>query len=131
MEGTAAVTPDYYEKLALTKGASDDEIKRAYRKLAMKWHPDKNADDKEVAELEFQAIAEAYDVLTDKAKRAVYDQFGYEGLRDGVPDTSGNQNGYKFQNNGDEIFTGFFGTANPFADFGFGGECCDGWQNQN
>ena len=112
--------PDYYNTLGLQKGASDSEIKRAYRKLAMRWHPDKNADDKAAAEIEFQAIAEAYDVLSDLAKRAVYDQFGYEGLRDGVPDEKGAKEGYTYKNNAEEIFGSFFGTSNPFADFGFG-----------
>ncbi len=86
----------------------------------MKWHPDKNTDNKEEAEVKFQEIAEAYDVLSDKAKRAVYDQFGYDGLKDGVPDAAGNASGYAYKNNGDEIFNSFFGTNNPFADFGFG-----------
>jgi len=113
-------SPEYYSILGLAKGATDAEIKRAYRKLAMQWHPDKNSDNKEEAELKFQEIAEAYDVLSDKAKRAVYDQFGYEGLKDGVPDAKGERTGYEYQNNGNEIFESFFGTANPFADFGFG-----------
>ncbi|GMI06373.1 hypothetical protein TrRE_jg3156 [Triparma retinervis] len=112
--------PEYYGILGLSKGADDAEIKRAYRKLAMKWHPDKNADNKAEAEIKFQEIAEAYDVLSDKAKRAVYDQFGYEGLRDGVPDASGERAGYEYKSNGEEIFQNFFGTSNPFADFGFG-----------
>ena len=95
----------------------------------MKWHPDKNTD-KPTALEKFQQIAEAYDVLSDKPKRAVYDQFGYEGLRDGVPDEKGNKSGYEFGSGGgkngegkssaDNIFENFFGTANPFASFGFG-----------
>jgi len=113
-------TPDYYSSLGLQKGASSADIKRAYRKLAMRWHPDKNSDNLDAAALEFQAIAEAYDVLSDAEKRAVYDQFGYEGLRDGVADEKGDRNGYKYANNGFEIFSNFFGTENPFADFGFG-----------
>jgi DnaJ-class molecular chaperone len=87
----------------------------------MQWHPDKHAADKKAeAETKFQLIAEAYDVLSDAAKRAVYDQYGYEGLRDGVPDEAGNQAGYQYGNNGQDIFSSFFGTSNPFADFGFG-----------
>jgi DnaJ-class molecular chaperone len=86
----------------------------------MQWHPDKaSADNKATAEAKFQAIAEAYDVLSDPANRAVYDQFGYEGLKDGVPDEKGNASGYQYGNNGGDIFTKFFGTENPFADFGF------------
>ena len=71
---------DYYEVLGVGKDASADEIKRVYRRLAMKYHPDKNPDDKE-AEAKFKECAEAYEVLSDQAKRQRYDQYGHEGLR--------------------------------------------------
>ena len=71
---------DYYEVLGVRKDASADEIKRAYRRMAMKYHPDKNPDDKE-AEAKFKECAEAYEVLSDPEKRRRYDQFGHEGLR--------------------------------------------------
>ena len=71
---------DYYEVLGVGKKASADEIKRAYRRLAMKYHPDKNPDNKE-AEAKFKECAEAYEVLSDPEKRGRYDQFGHEGLR--------------------------------------------------
>lgn len=80
---------NYYEVLQLPKNSSDAEIKKAYRKLAMKWHPDKNPDNAEEAAKKFQEIGEAYDVLSDMEKRAIYDQFGYEGLRDGVQNSEG------------------------------------------
>src|SRR5690554_4033731 len=70
---------DYYEVLGLGKGASEEEIKKAYRKLAMKYHPDRNPDDKE-AEENFKEVNEAYEVLSDKNKRAQYDQFGHAGM---------------------------------------------------
>jgi molecular chaperone DnaJ len=71
---------DYYEVLGVNKNASADEIKRAYRRMAMKYHPDKNPDDKG-AEVKFKECAEAYEVLSDPEKRRRYDQFGHEGLR--------------------------------------------------
>lgn len=77
---------NYYETLQIPKGSTDAEIKKAYRKLAMKWHPDKNPNNIEEASMIFQEIGEAYDVLSDLEKRAIYDQYGYEGLRDGIPD---------------------------------------------
>lgn len=67
---------DYYEVLGLDKGASDGDIKKAYRKLAVKYHPDKNPDDKE-AEAKFMEATEAYEVLKDEQKRAKYDRFGH------------------------------------------------------
>ena len=71
---------DYYEVLGVNKNASADDIKRAYRRMAMKYHPDKNPDNKE-AEAKFKECAEAYEVLSDSEKRRRYDQFGHEGLR--------------------------------------------------
>ncbi|MBO6054493.1 MAG: molecular chaperone DnaJ [Oscillospiraceae bacterium] len=70
---------DYYEVLGLEKGASEDEIKRAYRKLAKKYHPDMNPDDKD-AEAKFKEVGEAYEVLSDPDKKARYDQFGFAGV---------------------------------------------------
>ena len=79
---------DYYEVLGVKKNASADDIKRAYRRLAIKYHPDKNPGDKE-AEAKFKECAEAYEVLSDTNKRQRYDQFGHEGLRGaGVHDYS-------------------------------------------
>jgi molecular chaperone DnaJ len=75
-----AAKQDYYELLGVSKGASADEIKKAYRKLAMKYHPDRNQGDKE-AEARFKEISEAYEVLSDQNKREQYDRFGHEGMK--------------------------------------------------
>jgi len=69
---------DYYKSLGIQKGATEDEIKKAYKKMALKYHPDKNKS--AGAEEKFKEIAEAYEVLSDKKKRDVYDQYGEEGL---------------------------------------------------
>eukprot|EP00474_Spongospora_subterranea_P008514 CRZ08972.1 hypothetical protein [Spongospora subterranea] len=123
---------DYYSILGVSKNASEDELKKAYRKMAMKWHPDKNADNPEVAKKNFQEIAEAYEVLNDKDKRAVFDRYGEEGLKQGVPDESGGRygGGYTFRGNPQDIFEqlfsgGFGGGGGGFEDLfmgsGFGG----------
>src|ERR1051326_7913903 len=74
---------DYYDILEVQRGSTQDEIKKAYRKAALKYHPDRNPDNKE-AEEKFKEAAEAYEVLSDDAKRHRYDQFGHEGLRPGA-----------------------------------------------
>ena len=102
---------DYYEVLEVTKGASQEEIKKAYRKQALKYHPDKNPDDKS-AEEKFKEAAEAYEVLSNPDKRARYDQFGHAGVG-----SAGNGFGGAGMSM-DDIFSHF---GDIFADFGFGG----------
>ena len=99
---------DYYEVLGVTKEASADEIKKAYRKKAMQYHPDRNPGDKE-AEEKFKEAAEAYDVLSNPDKKARYDQFGHAGMGSEASDFSGM--------NFNDIFSHF---ADVFAG-GFGG----------
>jgi len=102
---------DYYEVLGVDKKASADEIKRAYRRMAMKYHPDKNPDNKE-AEEKFKECAEAYEVLSDPQKRQRYDQFGHEGLRGmGVRDYSH----MRWQDIG-SMFEDIFGFDSVFSD---------------
>lgn len=74
---------DYYNVLGISKGATEDEIKKAYRKQALKYHPDKNPGDKS-AEKKFKEISEAYEVLSDEKKRQIYDQYGADALRGGM-----------------------------------------------
>lgn len=110
---------DYYEVLGVAKNASDDELKKAYRKMAIKYHPDKNPGDK-VAEEKFKEAAEAYDVLSDADKRARYDRFGHAGV-DGAAGGGGYAAGGMsmediFSHFGD-IFGGGFGGFGGFSGF--------------
>lgn len=109
---------DYYKTLGLTKGASDEDIKKAYRKLALKYHPDKNK--APGAEEKFKEVAEAYEVLSDKKKRDVYDTHGEEGLKGGIPGShgTGGQNfSYTFHGDPRATFAQFFGSTSPFQTF--------------
>ena len=105
-----AAKRDYYEVLGVSKNATEDELKKAYRKLAIKYHPDKNPGDKE-AEEKFKEAAEAYDVLRDKDKRARYDQFGHAGV-DGQAGFGGGGM------NMDDIFSMFGDIFGGFGGFG-------------
>lgn len=130
-------TQGYYKTLGISKTASEDEIKKAYRKLALKTHPDRNkAPD---AEAQFKRVNEAFEVLSDVEKRKIYDQFGEEGLKGGGPPPPGGANGFSggmpagfsgFSSGGgmpggtsfsfsasdpNDIFSSFFGGQDPFA----------------
>ena len=102
---------DYYEVLGVNKNATDEELKKAYRKLAKKYHPDANPDNKEEAERKFKEVNEAYETLSDKQKRQMYDQFGFDG-----PQGFGTGQGGGYYSYG----TGFdgFGGFSDFGDFG-------------
>lgn len=116
---------DYYAILGVKKDASDDELKRAYRKMALKYHPDKNKS--AGAEEKFKEIGEAYDVLSDPKKRQIYDQFGEEGLKGGAGGGSRGGGGgthpgfegftYSYHGDPRATFSQFFGTSNPFEMF--------------
>lgn len=111
---------DYYKILDLSKTATDDEIKKAYRKLALKYHPDKNKDKN--AEEKFKEVAEAYEVLSDKKKRNIYDSHGEEGLKSGISNEGGTRYSYEYHGDPRATFAQFFGNSSPFqAFFDFGG----------
>ncbi|KAI6197165.1 J domain-containing protein [Aphelenchoides besseyi] len=120
---------DYYKVLGVAKGATDDEIKKAYRKMALKFHPDKNKEPG--AEAKFKEVAEAYDVLSDPKKKEIYDKFGEEGLKadgaghPGGAGSAGAGPGYHYTFQGDPMrmfAQAFGGQGGIFADFtGMGG----------
>lgn len=114
---------DYYKILGLSKTASEDELKKAYRKLALKYHPDKN---KEAgAEEKFKEVAEAYEILSDPKKKEIYDKYGEEGLKAGAGagggggGSAGSPGSFTYTWSGDpnETFKMFFGSNNPFNMF--------------
>ena len=101
---------DYYEVLGVTRQSGEEEIKKAYRKQALKHHPDRNPGNKE-AEESFKEAAEAYEVLHDPQKRRVYDAYGHEGLRG---------TGYSGFSGFEDIFSSFGDVFQDFFNFGFG-----------
>lgn len=109
---------DYYKTLGIPKGSTDEDIKKAYRKLALKYHPDKNKSPG--AEEKFKEVAEAYEVLSDKKKRELYDKYGEDGLKGRASNgtTNSSQNfTYEFHGDPRATFAQFFGSSNPFASF--------------
>lgn len=105
---------DYYSILKVDRKATDEDLKKSYRRLAMKWHPDKNPNTKKEAETKFKKISEAYEVLSDPQKRSIYDQYGEEGLKD-MPPPGSSSKGFN-PRNAEDIFAEFFGNC----PFGFG-----------
>jgi molecular chaperone DnaJ len=99
---------DYYEALGVAQNASDEELKKAYRRMAMKYHPDRNPDDPAAAE-RFKEAKEAYEVLSDPRKRAAYDQFGHAGVEPGMAGAGGYRGGAGFRDIFDEVFGDIFG----------------------
>ena len=104
------MSKNYYDILGLDKNANEHEIKKAYKKMAIKWHPDKNPDNKDIAESKFKEISEAYHVLSDAEKKDIYDKYGEEGLKNNP-----GFNGEQFSS-ADDIFKMFFGRNNGFEE---------------
>lgn len=122
---------DYYEVLGISKGASADDIKKAYRNLALKYHPDRvPAEKKKEAEEMFKEVSEAYEVLMDPQKKATYDQYGHAGV-----DTSFKQGGFTWQDfhHFDDIkdIFGEFDLSDLFQSFGIGGDMFGGRQRRS
>lgn len=111
---------DYYEVLGVSKKATNDEIKKAYRKLALKFHPDRNPGDK-AAEENFKEAAEAYEVLSESQKRQRYDQFGHEGVASSFGPSGFNWQNFTHAGDFSDIFESVFGGGgSPFEEL-FGG----------
>jgi len=129
-----ATKADYYDILGVSKTASADEIKKAYRKQALEWHPDRHKDDKEAAEKRFKEINEAYQVLSNSEKKAAFDQYGHAAFTPGGGNpfaggfggqsgpftytyTTGGENPFGNMDFGDpfDIFESFFGGGSPFG----------------
>ncbi|XP_053323696.1 dnaJ homolog subfamily B member 6 isoform X2 [Spea bombifrons] len=111
---------EYYDILGVHRNASQEDIKKAYRKLALKWHPDKNPDNKEEAERRFKEVAEAYEILSDSKKRDIYDKYGKEGLTGGGGGGGGSHYDHPFEfgftfRSPDDVFREFFGGRDPFS----------------
>jgi len=130
-----ATKADYYDILGVSKGASVEEIKKAYRKQALEWHPDRHKDEKEAAEKRFKEINEAYQVLSNPQKKTAYDNYGHDAFTPGGGNpfaggfqggqsgpftytyTQGGENPFGNMDFGDpfDIFEAFFGGGNPFG----------------
>ncbi|KAI5072143.1 hypothetical protein GOP47_0012910 [Adiantum capillus-veneris] len=117
---------DYYRVLKVDRTASEDDLKKSYKRLAMKWHPDKNPENKVYAEAKFKQICEAYEVLSDSHKRSVYDRYGEEGLKDMPTDTASagsfssgstsRSTTHKFNpRKAEDLFSEVFGASYPYS----------------
>src|SRR5207247_7935025 len=104
---------DYYEILGVSRSAIEDDVKKAYRKLALKYHPDRNPEDRHEAEERFKEISEAYQVLSDAERRSLYDRFGHAAFAQGAPGGAGFDVGGNFEDIIGDLFGAFFAPGRP------------------
>ncbi|MCO5587357.1 hypothetical protein L7F22_041306 [Adiantum nelumboides] len=113
---------DYYSVLKVGRNASTEDLKRAYKRLAMKWHPDKNPGNNREAEANFKQVSEAYEVLGDPLKRSIYDRYGEEGLKDmpvQTEPTGKAQSSFKYNpKKAEDLFSEVFGSSNTYSGMG-------------
>src|SRR5438094_7111714 len=102
---------DYYASRGVSRAATEDDVKKAYRKLALKYHPDRHPDDRHEAEERFKEISEAYQVLSDAERRGLYDRFGHAAFAQGAPGGAGFDFGAGFEDIIGDLFGDFFGTG--------------------
>lgn len=114
----ATMSEDYYEILQVPRTASEDDIRKGYRRQALRWHPDKNPNNKEAAEERFKLVSEAYEVLSNKDKREIYDRYGKEGLSASPRRSEDDEFAATFETfpshvfrNPEDVFREFFGTT--------------------
>jgi DnaJ family protein B protein 13 len=112
---------DYYKVLECKRDCTDADIKKNYRRLAIQWHPkrgESEGKDEELVAAKFREISESYWILQNPKLRAIFDQYGEKGLKNGLPNGKGGYVGaWSYNNNPDEQFAEFFGSFSPFADF--------------
>ena len=112
---------NYYQILEISNSASFEDICKSYRRLSLKFHPARNIEDIAINTYRFSQIAEAFQVLSDSKLKSIYDKYGEEVLKNGIPQNpKGKKHCYCYYGNALDIFEQFFGTSNPFVEIASG-----------